>query len=243
VDFVLRKFFELVDGRYVQARIAEEIAEYRKKAVQNKTTACEREAARREGKGTGRARNVQKTAPNQEPRTSNQEPEESSEPSGHQQHGGPPGGPDGPARPGSAEPQSPGSPADGPVQQAAAAMQAAGLADVSASHPKLLALVAAGITTAELADAAAAAVRGGRGFPWALGRAEGQRRDAAQVGALPAAAPAVDPESREAIETDGVRFGLGRWQALDDATGQHVPFAAYAAKVRAARGERGGVPA
>ena len=75
------------------------------------------------------------------------------------------------------------------------------------------ALVSAGLTVAELADAARAAAAGGRGFLWALAKAEGQRRDAARVGVLPDAAPAVDPDSRVAIEADGERFGLGWWNA------------------------------
>lgn len=120
---------------------------------------------------------------------------------------------------------------------AAQAMQGAGLADASASHPKLLTLLSAGITVAELADAARVASQGGKGFPWALARAEGQRRDAAQVGALPDAAPAVDPDSRVAIEADGERLGLGKWEQLD-AQGRAVPWAAYAARVKAARAGR-----
>lgn len=173
-------------------------------------------------------------------------PKESSAPSGHQQHGGPPVGPAGPARAGFADPAgadpaasglSPG-PADaGPAQQAAQAMQATGLADVSASHPRLVALVAAGITAAELAEAARSAVKAGRGFPWALARAEGQRRDAASAAALPPAPPPgqpIDPDSRAAIEADGERLGLGRWKQLD-AKGRTVPWSAYADRVRQAR--------
>lgn len=131
----------------------------------------------------------------------------------------------------------------GVAEQAAKAMAAAGLADASATHPKLIALLVAGLTVAELADAARVAAAGGKGFPWALARAEGQRRDAAQVGALPDAAQAVDPDSKAAIEADGVRFGFGKWQPLDDVTGRHVPWADYAARVKAARVHGGGVPA
>jgi uncharacterized protein YdaU (DUF1376 family) len=245
VDFVLRKFFTLVDGRYVQARIEEEIAEYREKADKNKRTAEARESTKRAEKSTSRARVVEETAPNQEPRTKNQEPKESSASSGHQQHGGPPGGPDGPARAGL--PENPCTPVGGGgeaavqvAQAAGTAMRAAGLADVSDSHPRLLALLAGGITVAELADAARVAVQKGRGFPWALGRAEGQRQDAASSAVpLPAAAPPVDPDGRAAIEADGERFGLGRWQQLD-AQGRAVPWAAYAAKVKARRAAEAG---
>lgn len=143
----------------------------------------------------------------------------SSEPSGHQQ-AAVQFGPDGPAL----------------AVVAAQAMQGAGLADASASHPKLIALLAAGITTAELADAARVAAQGGRGFPWALARAEGQRHDAAKVGALPAAAQAVDPDSRVAVEAEGVRLGLGKWdRERMDAQGRVEPWSAYAARVKAAK--------
>lgn len=244
VDFVLRKFFTLEDGRYVQQRIAEEISEYRQKAENNQRIANERETKRKDG-STKRARNVHEAPPNQEPLTKNQEPEESSAPSGHQQHGGPPDGPHGPARAGF--PENPGAPAGGGAdaaaqvaQAAGLAMREAGLADVSESHPGLLALLAGGITVVELADSARVAVQKGRGFPWALARAEGQRRDAAaSAGPLPAAAPPVDPDGRAAIEADGERLGLGRWQQLD-AQGRAVPWAAYAAKVKARRAAEAG---
>lgn len=146
------------------------------------------------------------------------------------------GGPVGPARAGSEIPN-PGPGSGSPVglgAEAAAAMASVGMVDASATHPKLLALLAAGLLVPELVEAARAAVKAGKGFPWALSRAEGQRRDAAKVAALPDAAPAVDPDSRAAIEADGERFGLGRWQQLGEG-GRMVPFAEYAASVRSAR--------
>lgn len=58
-------------------------------------------------------------------------------------------------------------------------MKQAGLtAGISPSHPKLLALLEAGITDDELADAAADAVAKGKPFAYALATAEGRRRDA-----------------------------------------------------------------
>lgn len=160
----------------------------------------------------------------QTPDTNTQYPNNQGEGLEHQQGVGLSVGPDGPAR----------------AVLAAQAMTEAGLSDVSASHPKLLALVDAGITAAELADAARVAAKGDKGFPWALARAEGQRRDAAaSAGPLPPAAPPVDPDGRAAIEADGERFGLGRWQQLD-AQGRAVPWAAYAAKVKARRAAEAG---
>jgi uncharacterized protein YdaU (DUF1376 family) len=80
VEFVLRKFFVLEDGRYVQKRIQEEIDEYHKKAETNARIANEREA-KRKGKPMSGARtvhepcgSVDEAPPNQEPRTKNQEP-------------------------------------------------------------------------------------------------------------------------------------------------------------------------
>jgi uncharacterized protein YdaU (DUF1376 family) len=80
VEFVLSRFFDLEDGVYVQKRIADEIANYQSNAATNKRIAIERETKRRE-KRTNRARLVNgantlehEPPPNQEPRTTNQEP-------------------------------------------------------------------------------------------------------------------------------------------------------------------------
>ena len=82
--------------------------------------------------------------------------------------------------------------------QAVLRMKQAGLvAGISPSHPKLLALLEAGITDDELADAAAEAVAKGKPFSYALAIAEGRRRDAADTGALPAAPP---PGRRTAVD-------------------------------------------
>lgn len=80
VEFVLRKFFVLEDGVYVQKRIQEEIEEYRAKSETNARIAKDRETKRAE-KLTNRtpvvdAKSPEKhdSPPNQEPRTKNQEP-------------------------------------------------------------------------------------------------------------------------------------------------------------------------
>ena len=64
-------------------------------------------------------------------------------------------------------------------------MRQAGLADANPSHPKLLALIAAGITLDELGQAASEAVQKKKGFAYALAVAEGRRRDA-ETAPLPA---------------------------------------------------------
>jgi uncharacterized protein YdaU (DUF1376 family) len=80
VEFVLCRFFDLEDGVYVQKRIQDELANYHKNAETNKRIAIERETKRRE-KRTNRAQSVDgsntlehEAPPNQEPRTTNQEP-------------------------------------------------------------------------------------------------------------------------------------------------------------------------
>ncbi len=87
VEFVLRRFFVLENGVFVQKRIEEEIADYREKAEKNRLIALEREAKKknnqtnRDENSTSRARTVQVAdenkqdrEPNQEPITNNQEP-------------------------------------------------------------------------------------------------------------------------------------------------------------------------
>jgi len=75
--------------------------------------------------------------------------------------------------------------APSPGGAASARMRQAGLADANPSHPKLLALIAAGITLDELGQAASEAVQKKKGFAYALAVAEGRRRDA-ETAPLPA---------------------------------------------------------
>lgn len=77
IELVLRKFFELIDGRYVQLRIQDEINAYHATALKNKEIAEKREADKRTKRApdsTKRAPLVHEIAPNQEPLTINQEP-------------------------------------------------------------------------------------------------------------------------------------------------------------------------
>ena len=78
VKFVLSKFFDLVDGRYTQQRIQDEIDDFHGKSETNRRIALEREEKRR-----SRARSVlepspekHEAPPNQEPITNNHKPEE-----------------------------------------------------------------------------------------------------------------------------------------------------------------------
>lgn len=71
VKFVLSKFFDLVDGVYIQNRIQEEIDKYHENALTNKRIATEREEKRRiKPRSVHEAcSGVNEPPPNQEPRT------------------------------------------------------------------------------------------------------------------------------------------------------------------------------
>lgn len=73
VEFVLKRFFTLQDGRYIQNRVQEEVADYNGKALKNQQIAVEREAKRKQ-ESTNRARVVHEPPPNHKPLTTNQEP-------------------------------------------------------------------------------------------------------------------------------------------------------------------------
>ncbi|MNL40285.1 hypothetical protein D3C87_1626250 [compost metagenome] len=111
-------------------------------------------------------------------------------------------------------------------------MRETGLAGVSPSHPKLINLIAAGMTKAELVDAAAEAVKRQKPFAYALSTAEGRRRDAA-VENLPSAEKQLDPDSQPAVEAEGLRLGLGKWSGIEQ-------WPAYLARVRSAQQAEGG---
>lgn len=59
------------------------------------------------------------------------------------------------------------------------------MTDMNPSHPKLFALIAAGITADEVVSAGVEAVAKGKGFLYALAVAEGRRRDAASIKPIP----------------------------------------------------------
>lgn len=111
--------------------------------------------------------------------------------------------------------------------EACKAMKSKGLQGVNPSHPKLTALIAAGITVDELSSAAEDAVAKQKPFAYALATAEGRRRDSV-VEALPSAEKAIDPDSQSAVEAEGVRLGVGKWTQME-------AWHPYKARVRAAQ--------
>jgi uncharacterized protein YdaU (DUF1376 family) len=82
VEFVLRKFFKLQDGVYVQDRITEELSAYRALSEVNSRIAKDREAQKKARKSTEREPFVHESAPNHKPLTTNQEPKNTDQPDG-----------------------------------------------------------------------------------------------------------------------------------------------------------------
>ena len=70
VTFVLKKFFVLEDGVYVQNRIREELENFHNNSQTNKRIAIEREA-KRKNKSTDREQSVDEPSPNHKPITNN----------------------------------------------------------------------------------------------------------------------------------------------------------------------------
>lgn len=104
-----------------------------------------------------------------------------------------------------------------------ARLRQSGVASVNPSNPKLIALLAAGLTEDELADLAAEPSSKGKGFAWLLAAAEGRRRDAAQTGALPQAraSPGSRPMNgrQSAISNYAVQAATARGEGNAAATG------------------------
>lgn len=181
VEFVLRKFFVLEDGRYVQKRIQEEISDYHAKSETNARIAAKRESNRKE-KSTKRERNVDDASPskhepppNQEPITKNQEPINTHSASVRESTTG----------------------------QICKAMKQLGIGDVNPGNQTLKTLIDAGATLDEFTGAAAKAAEGGKGFTYALGIVRRDREQAAAMadrlhrGELPAAETAYQRSMRE----------------------------------------------
>ena len=167
VDAVLGEFFTLVQSDWNQGRINAEIAKMQSKV----------KAAQENGRRGGRPKKNQdetRKKPTGFPLGSENETQQKALQSPVTSH------------------QTPNTPTDVGVAPEMPApglvckvMKQAGLADVNPSHPKLAALLAAGVTAAELVDAARSAVGAGKSFAYALATAEGRRRDAEKVTPLP----------------------------------------------------------
>jgi uncharacterized protein YdaU (DUF1376 family) len=239
VEVVLAEFFTLQADGWHSARCDVEIAAYQSKAESNRVVGTRGGRPKKPPKNNhdGFVLETHMVSENDDSRnhpgtlTTNHKPLTINQGAfvEHQQ-----GGPDGPAHADFENGNAGDSGTDNREAQAVAeAMRAAGLADVSATNPKLRALLAAGLTPAELLAAAAYAVGSGKGFAYAMARAEGQRRDAATAASLPAApsVAAVDPDSKAGIEASAKALSLPGW----DQTAEQWPQ--FAARVRKARGD------
>jgi len=167
---VLAEYFHRTDAGWVQDRCEREILRYQDKQAKAKRSADARWSGHRsQSEGNANASQThdapdmrthsEGNAPRARPQTpdsSNQTPDLKDKGAGIRE----------------VVPRTPGA-------DACLRMKAAGLQGVNPSHPKLLALLDAGITVDELAHAAGEAAAKGKNFAYALAAAEGRRRDAA----------------------------------------------------------------
>lgn len=112
------------------------------------------------------------------------------------------------------------------------AIKAKGVQGLNPSHPELLALIEKGVTV-ETFEAAAEVC--GKSTPpknlgYLLAIVKRQLNEAAEIAKGPAAVVAgVDPESRSAIEAEGIAKGIGPWNEINE------QWHLYKARVRGAR--------
>lgn len=209
VDFVLSKFFSLVEGRFVQKRIQEELAEYHEKSQNNKRIAQEREAKRRE-KVTKRAPVVNESPPNQEPLTTNQEPLTK-----HTEASASAPARDDLPEPHELEKQSAGNshPLAGVVCKA---IKLTGIGMVNPGHPKLNALLHAGVTVEQVTAACQKALDSGKNFAYAMGILVKEEKEAREL-ATQLSAPRVQPRQakpQKSFAQQDLERGWLRWEEM-----------------------------
>lgn len=92
-----------------------------------------------------------------------------------------------------------------------ARLRSVGVVQVNPSNPRLLKLIESGLAEGELADLAMEPGSKGKGFNWLLAAAEGRRRDAAAMGALPPAraSPRTKTAAQEREEVSRALTGRG----------------------------------
>lgn len=97
-----------------------------------------------------------------------------------------------------------------PAGEVCARLMKIGIQAMTPQHPKLLALLEAGLTVEEIVAVGPEAKEKGKGFAWILATAEGRRRDAATVAALPAKAEKPWFMSASGIEAKGIELGMAK---------------------------------
>lgn len=192
VDVVLDEFFKLEDGMWINGRAEEEIARARVRI----------DTAKENGKKGGRPRKNQ-TATQEKPSgfsmgsvsetqgepseklTRHQTPDTSKPFDNHHEQS------DSKVAHEAGDER-----ASGPSEAGSACLQmrAAGIQGVNPSHPKLLALLAAGLTPNEIGEVAREPRSAGKGMAWVLAVAENRRREAANVTQFPRGSPARTPK-------------------------------------------------
>lgn len=216
VDVVLEEFFELVDGVWHNGRADEEIERARQRIVTAQQNGKKGGRPRKNPSGSdsetqqkptgflsGSDSETQQKA-HQAPSTRHQtpgEPKASESRNRSSTH-------EDPGALASAEP----SPEVEPTEAGTICrrMRESGIQGVNPGHPKLLALLQAGITADELCGIAAEPNAAGKGMAWVLATAEGRRRDAAKVRPLPRASPTLADRNRQAAdEAKRMIFGEG----------------------------------
>lgn len=239
VDYVLDEFFELRDNGWHQTRCDAEIDKYREKAPRaqekrdNARARQDKARARRramfdELAGHGvtppwdtttaeletlllRHKSPTRHAPVTRDSTATQSPDTSHQTPGVNQASEYLNGSCAPGAPTALAPAD--LPPDAEPTEAGAICQrfrVAGIQGVNPSHPKLLALLQAGITADELCGLAEEPSARGKGMAWVLAAAEGRRRDAAKVRPLPRASPTLADRNRQAAdEAKRMIFGEG----------------------------------
>lgn len=216
VDVVLEEFFELVDGVWHNGRADEEIERARQRIVTAQQNGKKGGRPRKNPSGSdsetqqkptgflsGSDSETQQKA-HQAPSTRHQapgEPKASESLNRSSTH-------EDPGALASTEP----SPEVEPTEAGTICrrMRESGIQGVNPGHPKLLALLQAGITADELCAIAAEPNARGKGMAWVLAAAEGRRRDAAKVRPLPRASPTLADRNRQAAdEAKRLIFGEG----------------------------------
>lgn len=81
-----------------------------------------------------------------------------------------------------------------------ARLKSSGIAMVNPQHPKLLALLSAGLTVDEIAAIGPEAREKEKGFQWILSVAEGRRREAANIKPMPARAESLEARNLQAVK-------------------------------------------
>ena len=181
VEFVLKKFFTIENGVYVQNRIQEEIDKYHENSETNKRIAIEREEKRKcKTRSVNEAcSSVNEPPPNQEPLTTNHKPEDITHtyyPSQQSRDENENNSQKPSDDPPPAEPQPPpGKPT--PAASVCLSIKKHGIIDVNPAHPELLMLIEAGATIDEFVYAARTAKDKGKGFAYVLGIVKGQRKE------------------------------------------------------------------